>query len=148
MVFKKKGLNLGLTVLELFIIVAIAAIALLVIKVSATDLQTRYRDSVRISHINEISKALGVYRDQNQKYPIMPVETIISGIDDLSVTLKNEFTLKTALVDPLYPSYAYTYMTDANGADYVLTFCLEKKNDNGYKIGCGNAVKPNNILEE
>src|SRR3990167_4519714 len=87
MVFNKNITNSGLSVFELIVIVALITVALSIIKVSATDLRAKHRDSVRISHIRELSQALGVYYEQNKKYPVVPQKTAVSGVDDLSVAL-------------------------------------------------------------
>ncbi len=59
----------GFTTVELLIVIVVIAILAAISTVAYTGIQGRARDSGRISMVNNIAKALEIYRIDNGQYP-------------------------------------------------------------------------------
>jgi type II secretory pathway pseudopilin PulG len=124
------------------IVVAIIAGALgAIIYASADSTQARGRDAKRITDIDDIKKALSLYKGDNRRYPIAVSTTTLTGADPISAVLQGT-DIAVMPRDPLSPQYEYSYRSDARGSTYYLSFCLEKESIKNYSQGCGNAAKP------
>jgi prepilin-type N-terminal cleavage/methylation domain-containing protein len=128
----------GFTLIELLVSIAIIALILSVAIISISNTNAKKRDAIRIANMNEIFKALSLYQNEIQKYPIYTGN--ITGSDLMSTTLQNADTISKVPTDPL-DSYNYIY-TSANGTDFTLGFCLETNTIKGYSQGCGNTISP------
>ncbi|MEK7139930.1 MAG: prepilin-type N-terminal cleavage/methylation domain-containing protein [Patescibacteria group bacterium] len=136
----KKGA--GFTILELLVVVAIIAIlsAVTLVLISAT--KERSRDAKRMSELRQLQTALNIYTAQVGRFPIAPSATPLSGTDPVSEALIDQDAIEAGPIDPLYPTYAYTYQTDAAGTSFSISFCLETDTIQGYTKGCGNIITP------
>jgi len=128
----------GFTLIELLVVVAIMALLLALAVVSISNTNAKKRDALRMANMNEISKALSLYINQTQKYPIYTGN--ITGSDSMSTTLQNAGAISKVPTDPL-ADYNYTY-TSSNGTTFTLGFCLETNTIKGYSQGCGNTITP------
>ncbi|HEY4486944.1 MAG TPA: type II secretion system protein [Candidatus Paceibacterota bacterium] len=137
--FQKKS---GFTILELLVVMAIVALGLSIISVFLVGLKAKSRDAARMSHLEEITKALNLYYTNNGKFPALTTETVITGSDALSDFLEGDGVIKEAQKDPSGGVNQYTYQSNANGTDYTITFCLETNSNKKYTEGCGNTMKP------
>jgi len=128
----------GFSLIELLVVVAIIALLVAIAIVSTSRTNAQKRDAIRMMNMNEISKALALYQNTYQKYPIYTGN--ITGSDSMSTTLQSAGTISKVPTDPL-AGYNYTY-TSANGANFTLGFCLETNTIKGYSQGCGNTISP------
>lgn len=128
----------GFTIIELLIVIAIMALLLATVFINIQNTNAKKRDAIRMANMNEIFKALALYQNQVQKYPVYTGN--ITGSDSMSVTLQNTNLISKVPVDPL-ASYSYTY-TSSNGTTFSLGFCLETNTIKGYSQGCGNTITP------
>lgn len=118
--------KLGFTLIELLIVIAILGIlaAGILVAIDPVEQLARSRDSVRISVIRQLSKAMSGYRISNPAYPTQDNSWITS--------LVNFGEIKTAPQNP-NPSSSpcpfgtnvgsqngYCYLTDGNAVIYVL----------------------------
>lgn len=134
--------NSGFTILELLTVLAVVGLALWIFFVTVTNARTASRDATRLAELGEITKALNIYYSNNGRFPISTTQTTITGTDEFSRALQGDLAIKEMPRDPLYPEYSYTYISSADGTDYLLTFCLETNSIRGYKDGCDNTMKP------
>jgi len=132
----------GFTIIELLVVIAIIGLLAGIAIASVNNTQIRSRDANRIDSIQQIKKALSLYQIENRRFPIHSSGITISGDDALSSSLTTAEVIQSVPVDPLYPTYAYTYQSNTTGSTYVLTFCLETNSIPGYSAGCSNTIAP------
>jgi len=128
----------GFTIIELLVVIAIMALLLAMAIVSISNINTKKRDAIRVTNMKEIFKALALYQNQTQKYPVYTGN--ITGLDTMSTTLETADAISKVPTDPL-ASYNYTY-TSSDGSTFTLGFCLETDSIKGYSQGCGNTMSP------
>ena len=152
---KIKNQNRGFTLIELLVVIAIIAILAATILVNLSQGRMKARDARRMSDLDSLTKAVEMYQDEKQSYP---VNTTTGGITSATWTTKNfgtgttwddtiwEGITPTMPKDPknVAPS-VYYYKTNAGGTEYELNAVLEKntsamQNDGGddanrYEIG-------------
>ena len=61
--------NKSFTIIELMIAIAIVGLLAALVLIAIRDVRKRARDSVRLSDMNQIVKALELYYDKHEKYP-------------------------------------------------------------------------------
>jgi prepilin-type N-terminal cleavage/methylation domain-containing protein len=133
---KIKNQNRGFTLIELLVVISIIAILAAIILINLSAGRAKARDARRMSDLDSLSKAVEMYQDEKQSYP---VNTTSGGITSATWTTSNFGTGATwdALIwqgitpampkDPknVAPS-VYYYRTDTNGTVYELNAVLEK----------------------
>lgn len=134
--------NKGLVFLEIVIVVTLIIVGLIVISLVFGEVRTRARDDARMRGIAEIQKALTVYNIGAGRFPVEPEEIVISEDDSFSQATRREFVGRRMPADPLHPTYTYRYISNRDGSDYQLRFCLETNSIPGYNKGCGNVAGP------
>ena len=135
----------GFTLIELMVVIALIGILASVILASFSSVRERNRDGKRMSDVREIQKALSLYQIDNSRFPVPanPAEPVaITGEDEISLALEGDRYMSAVPKDPQHPTYAYTYETDENGYDFIITFCLETDTIKSFEQGCGNSIKP------
>lgn len=119
-------LKTGLTLIELIIVMAIIAILATGLYVNFIGSIQRGRDSRRKQDLTAISKALELYYNDNNAYPVAPLpwDGTLSHPD-------NENTIYMTKVpnDPQSPDRNYCYWSDGNFDYYRLMTNLENQND-------------------
>ncbi len=138
----EKNKKKGFTFLEIMVVVTLIIVGLIVVSLAFGGVRKRARDSARVSEIAEIQKALSIYNISANRFPVEPEEIIISEDDSFSQLMQKEFAAKKVPADPLHPAYTYRYISNHDGSDYQLRFCLETNSIPEHKIGCDNIVGP------
>lgn len=132
----------GFTLIELMVSIAIIGIISVIVVINIGNTRAKSRDATRMRHMQEISRALGLYISANSVYPNPYNNEQITGLDAVSTALETAGTIPAVQADPLNSGqYVYTY-TSAGGLDYTINFCLETDTIQGYFQGCGNSIKP------
>ena len=129
MIKKQKGFTLVEMILVTVIIGIVAGIVINVINIPRV--QARSRDSKRIGDLKRIQTALELYFADNRQYPSSPTWTPISNMSDIlnpyldqipTDPLSGNNTKNNAIrcMNNIF-AYGYYYLSDANGARYVIT---------------------------
>lgn len=126
--------------IELLVVLAIIAILSSIVMISIRNAAANNRDARRMVNLNEIFKALALYNNQKNIYPIY--DGPITSSDQMSTDLESEGLISNVPTDPL-AGYTYTY-TSLNGTTFTLKFCLETTTIKGYSQGCAaeNKISP------
>ena len=130
------------SIATLTIIVIIILLVILGIYKAIGTTSAQSRDARRISDVQTLYKALTLHQTMNSNFPISTTPITIDGKDLLSTALISSETLEGPVIDPLHPTYDYTYSTDEIGGDFTIQFCLEGKGIKEYRQGCNNYIKP------
>jgi len=129
------------TLIELLVVIAIIGLLTGIIIIGLKDAMARGRDARRIAEVNQISKALELYRADHDKYPIQEGDFVcIEEYPDFASEMKPY--LPNIPQDPLYPQldsyeqiskfqcplrkYCYSYESFDNGQKYAIRAKLEK----------------------
>ena len=126
---KQKGFTLVEMIIVTVIIGILAGIVITVINIPRV--QARSRDSKRIGDIKRIQTALELYFADNRQYPVasssfIPAQSLAitpSYIDQIPTDpLSGNNTKNNAIrcMNNIF-AYGYYYLSDANGARYVIT---------------------------
>jgi len=133
----------GFTLIELLVVIAIIGLLASVAMASFGLVQRKGRDSRRMSDVTTIAKALASFVVTNGGvFPISTTPVIITGTDAFSAMLVGSGAIDAVPHDPASPRLDYTYVSDANGSTYTISFCLETDNIKSYAQGCGNTLTP------
>jgi len=132
----------GFTIIELLVVIAIIGLLTTGVLVFLDSTRTKSRDTRRMSDMQEIGKALGLYIINNDNFPVSAAPTTITGDDAVSTALEGDGVIVAMPTDPRHPTLSYTYQSDSAGRTYVLTFCLETDTIPGYAAGCDNTITP------
>ena len=132
----------GFTIVELLVVLAVIAMLFSIALVAFSGIQAKSRDTRRIEDIAQIRKALNLYYVSHNRFPVITSTTTIDGSDALSSALVGNEAMRAITGDPVGGAYRYTYKSDATGATYDLTFCLETDKIPDYSQGCANTVNP------
>lgn len=145
----KTKYSLGFTLIELLMVISIIGVLSAIIFTSTKESRARTRDAQRVRQVKEVQKAVELYRNSHDSYPIIGSEPADSTNASehwcaLLDALKLEQVLNaeidrssgnctTNVQDPLYkdPSdfkYSYAYMTDINGQNYKIRAYIENSN--------------------
>jgi prepilin-type N-terminal cleavage/methylation domain-containing protein len=122
----------GFTLTELIVVITILAILSVIAFLSFQSYSASARDSIRVSDISNISKALSIFEVYSGKYPEPSGSTVMKfkggsvwkqGIigDDIIRATK---ILSEKPVDPKF-SVPYTYSVTVSGNEYQLAGALE-----------------------
>ena len=131
----------GFTLIELLVVIAIIGILSSVVLASLNSARVKARDVRRLSDIDSLKKALALYSNDNNAYPVSVATTTLTGSDSVSTALIGGSYIPTMPLDPQTPTFDYPYSTNASGNTFTLGFCAEAAN-NGHVQGCNNFVQP------
>lgn len=132
----------GFTLVELLVVIAIIGVLASIVIASLGSTQSKARDARRMEDIDSWRKALALNLVTSGTYPIQTSTTTLDGTDPVSAVLIASGDLPTAPKDPQSPVYDYTYISNATGNNYTLSFCLETNQIKGYSQGCENHLSP------
>ncbi len=112
---KSTALSKGFTLIELLVVIAIIGILSSVVLASLNSARSKARDAKRVSDAHQITNALNLYYDSNQRYPQAISDLVAAGF------------LPVEPSDPLASTTKYKYAVDANPATkYHLGTLLEQ----------------------
>lgn len=130
-----KNKKRGFTLLEVLVVMAIAAMILSFTVVSMRSTKQRSRDARREQDMKQIQDALAIYANSNRGlYPIQTIEQVINGqTDTLSVALFNISAMQGRVpIDPIGgatgicgSANSYVYCYQSNGVTYTIRYALE-----------------------
>lgn len=130
----------GFSLVELLVVIAIIGLLTAGALVGLNLAREKARDARRIQDVNEIGKALSIYQISDNSFPVSVSTTTLTGSDSVSLALTGAGAIPTIPLDPLNPTYTYTYSSNAGGTTYQLSFCLETDSIPNYSSGCGNTL--------
>lgn len=105
----RKRLYRGFTLVEILVVISIAALLSSILISSITSAREKSRDNQRIADLKEIQFALEVYRDVNGDYPSYTNGTILGEGGAIDTDLA-PFLVNAPVVDPsVGGSYHYFY---------------------------------------
>lgn len=132
----------GFTILELLVSIAVVVMLMSAVMIVMSGVKQKSRDAERMSELRQVGNALNLYYTNIGRFPIAVSATPLSGSDAVSQALINEGAIPAGPVDPLYPTYAYSYQSSTDGSSFTISFCLETNTIAGYNQGCGNIITP------
>jgi len=133
MLFKLSQKKLGFTFIEIAVVLAIMGIIASLTLTGLNSVRANSRDTKRVSDISEIQTALELYKRENYVYPLMltPGEPLVAG---------SQTYLKAVPTSPgNITGDAYTYVRDANGLSYHISYLLEKPLAGNTGVGDSNS---------
>jgi len=141
----QKNRSVGFTLIELLVVISIIGLLASVVLVALNNARSRSRDTKRVADMNQVSKALEMYYNENSHYPTSTGSvsggvfsaTIAPGLDKFIVTFPSAPTpAESGCLNTMAKgSNNYWYETNSSGSKYTITFCLGSTNPGG--IGTG-----------
>jgi len=132
------------TLIELLVVIAIIGILAAIAIPSLSNVRAKARDARRLADLDQLAKAMELYFNDYNHYPIwesgcIDKETdnpLRTEIDPSSPVFFTDKYMKTPPKDPLPNKYCYYYQSDATGGNFKMAAYLEKdtarsSNDNG-----------------
>jgi prepilin-type N-terminal cleavage/methylation domain-containing protein len=138
--FKEK--HGGFTLVELLVVIAIIGLLSGMVVISISNVKAKSRDAERVSEINSIATALGLYHNDHNVYPIYDGDVTGEAGDVLSTDLETDGYITNVPTDPVnndsgdcgsLSGYRYYYQSD--GTDFYLGYCLETNSIHGKAQG-------------
>ncbi|MBI4068113.1 type II secretion system protein [Candidatus Kaiserbacteria bacterium] len=135
--------TMGFTLIELLVVIAIIGLIASGAMASFGLVQRKGRDSRRMSDVQAIAKALASFViTSGGTFPISTTPVTLTGNDPFSAMLIQSGSIDAVPHDPGSPNFDYTYVSDAQGSTYTISFCLETDSVKSYVQGCGNTITP------
>lgn len=137
---KKRGFNLisracerGFTLIELLVVISIIGILSTLLMANVGGVRERARDVQRKSDINQIQKALEMYKNSRKppSYPNDPSDLTAEQIKTLPHDPKCGWDSTNEVCTTNWPDYDYTIDPGSTGdtLTYQIVACLENKSD-------------------
>ena len=116
----------GFTLVEMLVVVTIIGILAGVVMVSANSARIEGRDTKRKADLEATAAALELYYSQEKAYPI---NSAWIKLDDIKSSLSKYIGTwpSDPIAQPGGNCSGYCYITDSNGAKFILDVVLEKK---------------------
>lgn len=130
-------LRKGFTIIELLVVLAIAAMLLAGVMVLFQGARAKARDATREQDSKTLQNALTLYVTNLHAYPIY--DGYLTGSDVVSVALKNSDSIPQMPRDPLNQGNYRYYYTSADGSTYTLKYYLETDTIPGKSAGLNQA---------
>jgi prepilin-type N-terminal cleavage/methylation domain-containing protein len=131
----------GFSLIELLVVIAIIGLLVAGAAAGLNIARQKARDARRIQDVNQIKKALSLLLISDNAFPIALSTTTLTGSDSVSLELIAAEAFSSIPRDPL-PIYTYDYISNSDGTDYTISFCLETDTLADYSAGCGNTISP------
>ncbi len=137
----KINIKKGFTLIELLVVISIIGIMSSIVLSALNDARAKARDAQRIQSLKEIQKALTLYYDENETYPIYTddwgiISTNAADWSNLAIDLSSY--ISPLPQDPINnlstfiytgpPRYAYMYRSNSQGDKYDLIAFFETNN--------------------
>jgi len=127
----------GFTLVEILIVIAIIGILLGIVFISFSGARAAARDAVRVSDLRTMEKMLGLYKEDQGRYPTSTIDFQIEG-QPWGSSWDNYGTVPK---DPLSPRQDYVYISD-EGRDYQIYAKFEREPVNP-TFACQEPCGPN-----
>lgn len=137
-----KNRKRGLVFVEMMVVLALVGLLLTVVVTSIGEAKKQARDSLRLVHVQEVSKALALYNLKHNRFPISKEVTSLDESGVLAEELVGRDLIAKIPTDPLSPEYNYYYISNIRGTNYILSYCLETGIFENHLKGCGNTLTP------
>jgi prepilin-type N-terminal cleavage/methylation domain-containing protein len=132
----------GFTLIELLVVIAIIGLLASVVLVALNSARTKSRDTKRVSDMNQVIKALEIYYNENNSYPVgtgVFSTSSAPGLNKFLVTMpKSPSPADGGCVDgtPVAEGTNYNaYYYNGSNTTFTITFCLGPTNPGN--IGTG-----------
>ena len=127
---KKKGA--GFTLIELLVVIAIIGLLASVVLVSLNSARQKSRDAKRVSDMNQMAKAMELYFDSNQSYPVLAGWTNLDSVVGMTPTYLSRLPTAPNPADTATCSAAGNctgktandYCYKGSTTFYTISFCL------------------------
>ena len=127
----------GFTLIEILVVIAIIGILLGIVFVSFGTARAAARDAVRVSDLRTMEKMLGLYKEDQGRYPTSTIDFQIEG-HPWGSSWEHYGAIPK---DPLSPRQDYAYVSD-NGLDYQIYAKFEREPVNP-NFACQEPCGPN-----
>lgn len=132
----------GITIIEVFVVIALLGLAISIVTAAITKAKAQARDTQRVRDVSDLATSLTLYYTDHQRFPISRTAIKINGEDPLSDRLIAQQLLQEAPLDPFFPDVSYYYLSNTDGSDFLIAFCLETNSIPRYYRGCNNIIRP------
>lgn len=124
----------GFTLIELLLVIALIGLIAAVAMVGLKTAPQKRLDLKRVTDIDQLQKALGVYATSQKAFPIMT--GCINGTSDLVSTelqSKGALAAGTIIKDPSFPTDVTQcyYYTSTTGSTYTIRYTLQTNSSAG-----------------
>ena len=132
------------TLIELLVVIAVIGVLAALVMPNLIQARAKARDARRLSDLDQLAKAMELYFNDHNHYPIWesgcletPNNPLIEGTPSSPAFFTSQYMAKpTGLKDPLPSKYCYYYKSDSTGGNFKIAAYLEKDtekalNDNG-----------------
>jgi len=127
--------NKGFTLIELLVVISIIGILATLLMANVAGVRERARDAQRKSDVNQIQKALEMYKN-NQTIPTYPTTSgwrtaLEGGTNPAMKTVPYDPKYVSTCTENCWSDYAYTRDPDSLGDNltYKIVACLENASD-------------------
>ncbi|HTK04439.1 MAG TPA: prepilin-type N-terminal cleavage/methylation domain-containing protein [Candidatus Eisenbacteria bacterium] len=129
----KNGKSRGFTLIELLIVISLIGLIASIALVGMRSNPQKRLDTKRVSDIQELQKALGLYVTTEKAYPVMT--GCVNGTSDLVSTelhAKGSLGNGSIIKDPSFPSdITQCYYYVSNGSTYTVRYTLQTDSSAG-----------------